>query len=243
MVADLLKKYKCFLNDYEEQACWQGVIKAFEGSESISYMPSIILDLWPVHVLECTRAAQLFNGGSVERLYLLPMGNKYGREQFSKMISDWYKSDLSPDGGRNSYGAELSETVLLKGENSSIYFPVDGIGNVSAIYLRFRMKNGKAVHLLAVAEAAHDFWRTLESCNIKCDFLIHSNKGLGDWFNNVPLSKTLTESKFKELLPKYYLQGKFISNEPFEYGTPIYSISIEEGIDSMGTIYSTNWRK
>lgn len=239
----LLRSYDCFLDDSEEHESWKRALERLSSADIfVAYMPSITFDLWPAYVLECTKAKDFIDCRYKEHLYIVPATGEWGKQEVSSCLIDWYLADRSPDESPLAYGAKLAETILLKTSEKAKAFHVKDIGDVHAVFADFIMPNHQHAYFLVVAEEPHDFWRQIEKYDIVCDFLIHSHKGLGDWFEHVPLAQTIRNSPKRQLLPKYYFKGKFISTVDIHDAELLYTVPESKEHQCVSQIYATNWR-
>ena len=79
----------------------------------------------------------------------------------------------------------------------------------------------------------------MESYNVKADMLIDSTKGLGDWFEAVPLYTVYKTTKKPELLPQYYFKGKYIKPSAPPSFIHLYDVPESGKRGGMSQIYRT----
>jgi hypothetical protein len=161
-------------------------------------------------------------------------------ESLSSLIKSFYNDD-DIENDTNFYGASFEEMLILRSDDMDKYYKCDFVEEANVFYTRISLKNGKYVHILCVYDSAEDFWKNIiEKHDIKVDWIIDSHKGLGDWFENVPLYRVFLETTKPFLLPKYYFKGKFISHD-----APDDFALIHEAKDNwIGTqIYRTPWNQ
>ncbi len=103
------------------------------------------------------------------------------------------------------------------------------------------LPDGSAKFFFIVPETPNDCWKkVIEPYEIKCDIVIDSHKGMGDWFENVPLYKTMRETEAVNLLPNYYFKGLYIKHD-VPYGFSLL-YSIPDLIIYQGRI-ADDWQK
>ena len=150
------------------------------------------------------------------------------------------------------YEIEVDEMILLQSTEIEESFSLLEEIKYQVLYCHISTKDGRSVYLLIMPMKTEECWKHLiEKYEISCDFLIDSHKGLGGWFENTKLYHILKTTERKELLPKYYFKGLYISNpapKDFKlvYRIPevIYFNKRNREIDSwQKEIYRTEWRK
>ena len=242
MFFEFLENCHCVFTD--ETSDFESLKVQIKNSESlIAYMPSITVDLWPIHVLEEMNFGKSIDGNSSPRIYIAPLGSHdfLIKNELELIINSFYQ-DENIKNNQNYYGASLEEMLILKSDEIKETFENSIIGSTNVIYARISLQNHKDVHFFGIYDFAEEFWKNIiEKYNIKVSWIIDSHKGLGDWFENVPLYKIFLETNKPRLLPRFYLKGKFISHDAPE-GFELISELKENENDWIGThIYRTIW--
>lgn len=142
------------------------------------------------------------------------------------------------------YDAELEESILLYNTGLSSGKSVKLNGLVyNAVYLRLLMSNQRLVYLFIIFEKPELVWTNIiEQFRIKTDIIIDNHKGLGDWFENVPLYKMMKETHQRDLLPELYFKGKYISHEAPKGFVKAYEVRENKPHQCMSEIYYTRWK-
>lgn len=213
---------------------------------SIGLMPAISDDLFPVYSLACTSARRIVS----PNVYFVPTcaAGDWAKPCFEKIADSFYQEDSF----REQYEIELEEMLLLRNSSISGSFRFyEGI-SYNVLYCHLTMPNGSPVYLFIVPLSPGDCWKEIiEPYGLKCDILIDSHKGMGDWFDSVPLYSMMRETQSVGLLPRYYFKGLFISHEAPEGFNLIYTIpeTIEYSYggrpvdDWQKRIYEIDWRE
>lgn len=242
MLFDFLKDCKCALS--EESADYQALLKLLEGMPvHVAFMPSITDDLYPVHALSCTSAKKIIS----PNVYIVPVGahNNWAVVYFEGIINKFYLDDEL----REQYDIELEEMILLSNPKLNSSFTLYDGTNYNVAIICITMSDGSGKYLIVVPENPENCWNTIiESNNIRCDILIDSHKGLGNWLDSIPLYGILRETNQTELLPKFYFKGLYISHDaPFGFHK-IYTIpdtiyhNFSNPIENwQKEIYEINW--
>ena len=99
-------------------------------------------------------------------------------------------------------GADFEEMICLEVEDQR---PV--------ICLRFTVP-GRNILWFIVEDHPEDAWNGIvERYALPVHVLADSRKGMGDWFESVPLYDCVVHTKLPGGMPKYYLKGIYISHE------------------------------
>jgi len=242
MFIDFLKSLHPILQ--EEEKDFKEVIELLSYKSSVNFMPSVTFDLWPVFSIQCTDAKQeLFLHN--ENVYIVSIGEAdfFFKHELENLVTDFYNKDkFEPN---HMYGGELEEMILLSAPFCEEKISVESIHNsVNVVYMSIAMPDGSTAHLFFVTSTAAWSWVNIfEKHEVSCCVLIDSHKGMGDWLTTTELWRKLTATKLKDLLPKFYFKGKFISNnapEGFEF---ISSIKESDSSECISKIYRARFRK
>ena len=243
MFLDFLYDCQCALED--EKSDYQETLSDFANKVvCVGVMPAITDDLFPVFALSCTSAKQIIS----PNVYIIPVGahNYWAKPYFEDIVDRFYQNDEF----RDQYDIELEEMLLLYNPKLNRSFSVyDGTEN-NVTFCRIMMPDRSVKYLFFVPETPDDCWKKIiESYDIKCDIVIDSHKGMGDWFDSVPLYKVMLETNATKLLPRYYFKGLYISHDApsgfnLRYTIPdpisYYGRSIA---DWQKEIYEIDWRE
>ena len=244
MLVDFMKSCNPFLS--EEKTDYLDIIQELENNLDpfIVFMPAIIEDLWPIFVMEDTYAKQ-FNHHSGNSIYIIPYGahDFWGVQGLNEIIRKWYNDDEIDIG--EQLGMEIEETILLKSDALQSKRAISVNGNAAnAVYMRLSSAKDRIVHIVILIDTPHAVWtKVVEKYSIQTDLLIDSHKGMGDWFDNIPLYSVMKNTSKPDLLPKYYFKGKYVKHNAPENFAEIYVIP--EAKDKNWckcAIYSTNWK-
>ena len=242
MLKDFLSVFRCC--DLREAGDLCSVCAELTAGEAfISYVPSITLDLWPMYVLQTTPAKRYSHPTECAMVYLVPIGavNFWAKSEFQNLALNFYRNDEFPN-GRNTYGFSLEEMLLLQYPGAVETLELAELGSANAIYMRLSRDNTADVHILILLENPSEGWKTIvERYDIPLNMLVDSHKGLGNWFEDVPLYSYMTTTDKPQLLPRYYFKGKYISHgapEGFESLMPIAESSVRE---CTSEIFRTSW--
>lgn len=209
----------------------------------ICYMPSITLDLWPMFALQCTNVRSCISHDTAPIVYLIPIGahHFWAKPEFCDLVLNFYREDDFPD-HRNIYNYELEEMILLQYPKASDSLVLAELGVCNAIYIRMSKSGVKDVHMFILLEDPSAGWKTIiERYEIPVQLLIDSHKGMGDWFEDIPLFQHMTVTSKPNLLPTYYFKGKFISHPApagFHFLTAIAGSSANEPTSEL---FRTPW--
>ena len=243
MIVDFMKF--CIPVLPEEKTDYLDIIQEMENNIDpfIGFMPAIIEDLWPIFIMEDTLAKQ-FNLHSGISIYLIPYGahDFWGIQGLNDIICRWYDDDEIDIGER--LGMEIEETILLKSDDLQSQQTICVDGNVAnAIYMRLSSAKDRTVHIVMLIDTPHAVWtEVVEKFGVKTDVLIDSHRGMGDWFDCVPLYSVMKNTSKPALLPAYYFKGKFISHNAPAGFSKLYSIpEAEEKHWCACSIYKANW--
>lgn len=241
MLYDFLKNCKCVIN--EESADYRALLSLFERMPvNVAFMPAITDALYPAHALSCTSAKKIIS----PNVYIIPVGahDNWAIDFFEEIVNKFYLDDEF----REQYGIELEEMILLSNPKSNCFFTFYDGTNYNVTISRVTMSDGSEKFLIVVPENPEDCWNTIiESNNIRCEILIDSLKGMGDWLDTTPLYRILRGTNKTELLPKYYFKGLYVKHDaPFGFHK-IYTIPDivyfnGHPVDSwQKEIYEINW--
>lgn len=205
MLCDFLSSCKCVFSD--EKADFQRVINEAAGEATIGFMPAIIADFYPIFALSCTSAKQMV----LPNYYILSVGvSDWAKAEFEKIIDDFYQDREYQD----QYNVQFEEMILLNCADLKSSFTFTDGKKYNVAYCCILLADGSLKHLLIIPENPDDCWKMIfESYRIKCDILIDSHKGMGNWLESIPLYKSLRTTTLAELLPRYYFKGLYISHE------------------------------
>lgn len=207
-------------------------------------MPAITADLYPVFALSCTSAKQIISPD----VYIIPVGahDYWAKPYFEEIINKFYEEDEYDE----QFDIELEEMLLLNNTNSGCFFSLTDGTNCNVVFCRIALPDGSERYLFILPDTPDDCWRNIiEHYEINCGILIDSHKGLGDWFGNVPLYKSMTETAKKYLLPQYYFRGLYVSCEPPRCFNLIYTIPENMMFNGhivdnwQKEIFETNWKQ
>lgn len=210
----------------------------------IGFMPAIIEDIWPIYALECTKASQ-FNHHTGNSFYIIPYGahDFWGVHGLNETMHNWYENDEITIG--EDYNVEIEETILLNCPEIQTDKSLDGSFRKSnAVYLKISTTDNKIIHAIILIDTPDAVWtNAVEKFNIPIDIFIDSHKGMGDWFENVPLYKIIKATANDHLLPPYYFKGKYISHNAPEGFEKVYIFpGTEEKHWCENAIYKTKWK-
>lgn len=243
MLFDFLYDCQCAL--INEKSDFQETLREFANKfVCVGFMPAVTDDLYPVFALSCTSAKQVVS----PNVYIIPVGahNYWAKPYFEEIINKFYQEDTF----REQFDIELEEILLLVNPRLNCSFSLcDGI-NCNVVFCHITLPNGMDNYLVIVPERPEVCWeKVVESYEIKCDIVIDSHKGMGDWFDDVPLYRIMSQTHFKELLPRYYFKGRYISQDAPCGFKLLYTIP--EKISTNGRyvgdgekeIYETDWNE
>lgn len=235
MLYNFIANCKCVLN--EEREDYRELLKDLDEMKScvIGFMPAITDDLFPVFALSYTSASKIISPD----IYIIPVGahDNWAKPYFEEIVNRFYQLDEF----REQFDIELEEMLLLVTPELKCFFTLyDGTDYNVAVY-RITLPNGLERYLVIVPLTPDNCWKEIiEPYDVKCDILIDSHKGMGDWFDSVPLYRVMRETSEIELLPQYYFKGLFISHDaPFGFKL-VYTIP--DRIICHGRIVD-NWQK
>ena len=210
---------------------------------STGLMPAVTDDLYPIYALACSSANRVVS----PNVYFLPIGvhDCWAKPYFEEIVNEFYLRDFV----REQFEIVLEEMILLKHPDICESFCLDHHTCYNVLYCHITMPNDSPVYLFILPLDPAGCWKIMERYGIKCDILIDSHKGLGDWFENTPLYRIMTETNHFEVLPRYYFKGLFISHEVPKGFKKIYTIP--EPISSCGQrvndndkeIYEIDWEE
>lgn len=225
MIVEFMKSCVPVLS--EEKTDYTDIIQDIKRNKDpfIGFMPAIIEDLWPIYIMEDTHAKQ-FNHHSGNSIYIIPYGahDFWGVQGLNDIIRKWYNDDEIDIG--EQLGMEIEETILLKSDTLQSERAISVNGNAAnAVYMRLSSAKDRIVHIVILIDTPHAVWNeVIEKFGIKTDVLIDSNKGMGGWFDNIPLYSIMNNTPVPSLLPLYYLKGKYVKHTAPEIGERVYII-------------------
>ena len=240
MLIDFLSSCTNVLND-ETFDFNDAIISLSHTSVSIGLMPAITDDLYPIYSLVCTSANKIVS----PNVCIIPIGahEYWAKPYFEDIVNKFYQEDYV----REQFQIELEEMILLKHPDISESFCLNKDIVYNVLYCHLKMPNNMPVYLLIIPLKPAGCWGIMERYELKCDILIDSNKGLGDWFESTPLYGMMRETKHIELLPRYYFKGLHISHDAPKGFELIYTIpeSIEwawhKSLQWEKEIYKIDW--
>lgn len=241
MLLDFLYDCQCELEN--EKTDFHETLKNLSNkSLCVGFMPAITDDLYPIFALSCTAAKHII----LPNVYIIPVGahNYWAKPYFESIINKFYEDDVI----REQFDIELEEMLLLNNHKLNCPFILSGEKYSNVVLCHITLPSESDAYLIVVPETPDDCWSKLvEPYEIKCDIIIDSNKGLGNWFDDVPIYKLMRETRLKELLPQYYFRGLYISHDAPPGFKLLYTIP--EKIDYQGhevddwqkEIYEIDW--
>ena len=243
MIVDFMKS--CIPVLSEERTDYFDIIQEIENNIDpfIGFMPAIVEALWPIFIMEDSHANP-FNLHSGESVYLIPYGahDFWGLQGLDEFIHKWYDNDEIYLG--EQHGMEVEETILLKTDVLQTERVIGVNGNhANAVYIRLSSAKERTVHIVILIDTPHAVWtEVIEKYDVKTDALIDSHKGMGDWFDNIPLYSVMKNTSKPVLLPTYYFKGKYISHDAPDGFSELYSIPEAKGKHWCECcIYKANW--
>lgn len=244
MLVDFMKSCNPVLS--EEKTDYLDIIQEIDNNLDpfIGFMPAIIEDLWPIYIMEDTHAKQ-FNHHSGNSIYIIPYGahDFLGVQGLNEIISKWYNDDEIDIG--EQLEMEIEETILLKSDTLQSERAISVNENAAnVVYMRLSSAKDSIVHIVILIDTPHAVWtKVVEKYSIPMDILIDSHKGMGDWFDNIPLCSVMKNTSTPKLLPLYYYKGKYISHNAPDGFSILYTIPEAEGKSWCDCgIYRTNWK-
>ncbi len=211
MLIDFLKLCNCVLKD--EASDYSDVLDRFQHHCSVSMLPIVTFDLWPVYALECGRLGEHLPR-SHNGTYIVPLDIRdfWCLNEVSALLSAFYNDRDTDQAGAN-YGAEIEEAILLYYPKIKKTMEIENMGAANVIYVKLSFGAGNTAQLFLIMETPEFCWTELyEAHDISMDILIHSNKGLGNWFPRVKLFPAMCATKKPALLPRFYFEGKYVSD-------------------------------
>ena len=206
MFYDFLSKCSCILED--EKCDFASALDSFYRKDSfICLMPAITYDIYPVYALECTSARKYLQLDK-NQVFIIPTGakNNWSKSYFEELVRKFYYDDEIYE----QYESVFEEMILLKSDDVGEMYSLSESTKYNVVFCHLTMGNGSSIYLVFMPETPENCWINIfEKYDIKCEFLIDSHKGLGDWFESVPLYETLKNSSKKKLTPHYYFKGLY----------------------------------
>ena len=242
MLLDFLKNCTNVLN--EEQNAYEQVLRQeLMINGSIGFMPAITNDLYPVYALSCTSVKRLVSPD----IFIVPIGTHdyWAMPYFEERVNEFYRDDEF----REQFDIKLEEMILLNNSDMDKHFTLYNGIKYNVIYCRLALSNHKQVHLVAVPLTPRECWlQIIEKNGIRCDIIIDSHKGMGNWYEDTPLYRVMCETRRVDLLPKFYFKGRYISKEPpagFRLKYVIPETIVAEGReieDWQKELYEIDWQ-
>ncbi len=143
---------------------------------------------------------------------------------------------------------KLNEIILLRSPALKHSLTLNENVQYNAALCSFSMADGSRVYICIVPETPDECWRRImESYGIKCEIVIDSLKGMGNWFEDIPLYSAMSDTKAPWLRPRFYFKGLYISHDAPKGFRLIYTIP--ETINAFRQevkgwekeIYETGW--
>ncbi len=242
MFSDFLANCTAVLTD-EEESFYSIRNNLNARKPFICYMPSITLDLWPIFALHCTSVRDFVSPHTAPTIFLMPIGahHFWAKPEFCDFVLNFYHNDSYPD-HRNIYNFELEEMILLQYPKAADSLVLAELGICNAIYVRLSNGGVKDVHLFILLEDPSEGWKTIvERYEIPVQLLIDSHKGMGNWFEDIPLFQYMTGTSKPNLLPNYYFKGKYISH-PAPTGFQLLTAIAESSVtEHSSELFRTSW--
>lgn len=210
MLQDFLRQCTC--TQREETADFLAVCQALESHGTpTAYMPAVTWDLWPLCALSGANACT-FTDIKRPAVYLVPIGAHefWAESYFARLVLDFYREDICPE--TNHYGYDIEEMILLDYPDAGRLLDLQEFGSCSAVYLCLRHSTGAPAHMFLLMEDPSEGWnRIIRKYEIPVHVLIDSHKGLGDWYDAIPLCGYIAQTP-PPLFPEFYFKGKYISH-------------------------------
>lgn len=231
----------------EEGKDYSLILRAIEEDADpfIGFLPAIIEDTWPIHIMENTNARR-FNHHTGNSVYMVPYG-AYCDEPIGNLdniLRKWYDYDVIDLPSRDYGDLEAQETILLRSDiiQTNHTFSVQRCG-ANILYLKMISRTYRTVHVIVIVDTPDSVWKNIvNQFHIKTDIIIDSHKGLGSWFEESKLYTEMVTATSPELLPEYYFEGKYISHDPPKNFEKAYNIPEAEGRHWCDcSIYKTKW--
>ena len=239
VIQDFLRQCRC--TQASEVSDFQTVCHTLQFQPSaVAYMPAITWDLWPLYAL--TRPElNSFPGAVAPAVYLVPIGahEYWAANYFSRLVLDFYREDNCPEA--NHYGYDVEEMILLDYPNAGGRLNLQEFGFCSAVYLHLCHNTGSSVHVFLLLEDPSEGWnRIVRKYEIPVRILIDSHKGLGDWYDAIPLCGYMADTP-AALLPEFYFKGKFISHHAPEGCQYLCDIPGSDRDTCISQLYRMQW--
>ena len=238
-----LKSCKCTLEN--EVSDYQYVVNEILSKPAyISLMPSVIADLWPLYVLECTSAQKLMTRVEHNHVCFIPIGTHdfWALPSFVNLIERFYRNEELGLYAPLTYGAEIEEVILLKSESLPKATTIAGLGLINTVYIRIYFPASPSIHLFVILETAEGAWKNIfTQYSLECDMLIDSHRGLGDYLKATKLYEMFIKNKLDPLLPKFYFKGKSIKAAPPEGFILRYTVPESKKGECTSQIYTAKW--
>lgn len=207
MLLDFLFDCQCALEN--EKSDYQEILSDFSNkSVCVGLMSAITDDLYSVSVLSCYSATKIIS----PNVYIIPVGahDYWVKPHFEEIINKFYEDDEIQE----QFDIELEEMILLNNSRLNCSFSLSSGTEYNVVFCHITIPGGTDKYLVIVLVTPDDCWKKhVELYSIKCDILIDSHKGMGNWFEDVALYKVMRETTAIELLPRYYFKGLYISHD------------------------------
>lgn len=225
----------------EEEMDWIKMTNRLNATSKVVLMPSITCDAWPIHVLNDLKYGERIMGVSPS-IYVVPLGTNdfWIKQEVEQLVEAFYQDEEISD-RESFYELSLEEIILLNCCDSKNYLCINKF-RANGFVAEIKTKEGDSIYVFAIMEKPEEFWEEIvQKFEIPIICIVDSNKGLGDWFTEVPLYKSMIGSNCRTVLPPYYFKGKYISaNAPdsFEW---IADIKESPAHTCVTQLYKTGW--
>ena len=241
MMIDFLKQCKCVLQNEEQDYNW--VLRSFEQKNDpfVAFMPAVIDDLWPIFILECT-PANTYRSHKGRSVYIIPIGTHdfWAVPYFERLLLKFYRDDEIKDRA-DYHGAELEECILLTSEDICNGRLAQPLASCNVIYARISFPDYRETELLFVVDTPENAWtQIVEKYSINTEYIIDSHKGMGDWFECVPLYDAVLNTNLPDGIPAFYFKGKYISHPAPNIYRKVYSVPESNEQQCISEIYQLN---
>ena len=181
----------------------------------VVFQPAIIGDFLPMTVLKNEGILQEARKEGKELVWLVPTGDSlchFHTDPFESVLSNFYIDDELPDlkVPKQIEGLEIEEMLLLYNESIPNYYRIPGFDRINVVYVSLSAPDGLNVYAFVCAGSPDQVWNawTVQAqCGI--DWLIDSNKGMGECFARSDLLRRFMAFDRKSLLPPFYVAGLY----------------------------------
>jgi len=235
-------------------------------TEFVGFMPSVILDLWPIYSLGCTHASRFTGSHAAPKIYLMPIAvadcfiypsitetvrNFYTsfddnsakdevKEGFFSRLFSPKKEEKEEPKDNLLYDIRIEEIMPIVSPALRTAHPLRLSRNCecNVLYFRLTLPNGSTAYLFALCDTPENIWRSVvEKYEIKTEMIIHSHKGFGHWFTSTPLYEHLIRTRKPHLLPRFYFRGKFITIDDSPAGSTELEIIEDDLLGGRSSVY------